>query len=232
MSTIDSIEKEIAELEERQKADQSKLNQLKRAKLKMIEHLEIENESANLKTIDKLIESANKAANKHSVRFEKDEDLDAILISVNDEYIREMILVGYAEVEPVSKALDLFVRNSEALSIICRDFSDSSFFKLDYDDKDFDYIFIKFRLKEVLIEIFLRSSDRINVTARADNLAYANGCVLIRAGKLTYEVSLYDSYDCFNIDAFVSEDCSIKDLNVTIDRLSKEIAKAKVIEED
>lgn len=232
MSTIDSIEKEIAELEERQKADQSKLNQLKRAKLKMIEHLEIENESANLKTIDKLIESANKAANKHSVRFEKDEDLDAILISVNDEYIREMILVGYAEVEPVSKALDLFVRNSEALSIICRDFSDASFFKLDYDDQDFDHIFIKMRLKEVLIEIFLRSSDRINVTARADNLAYGNGCVLIRAGKLTYQVSLYDSYDCFNIDAFVSEDCSIKDLNETIDRLSKEIAKAKVIEED
>ena len=232
MSTIDSIEKEIAELEERRKADRSKLNQLKKTKLKMIEQLEIEQEATNLKTIDGLIESANKDANKHSVRFEKDEDLGAILISVNDEYISESIQIGYAKVEPVSKALDLFVRNAEALSSICRDFNDVSFFKVDYDDKDFEHIFIKFCLKEELIEIFLRSSDRIEVTTRADNLAYANGCVLIRAGKLTYQVSLYDSYDCFNIDAFVSENCSIEDLNETINRLSKEIAKAKVIEEN
>ena len=193
MTTIKSIEKEIAELEERQKSDQSKLNQLRKTKLKLIEQLEIEQEASNLKTIDELVESANKLANKHSVRFEKDEDLDAILISVNDEYISESIQIRYAEVEPVSKALDLFVRNAEALSGICRDFNDVSFFRVYYDNENFEHIFIKFRLKEELIEIFLRSSDRISVTARADNLAYANGCVLIRAGKLTDQVSLYDS---------------------------------------
>lgn len=232
MTTIKSIEKEIAELEERQRSDQSRLSQLRRTKRKLVEQLEIEQEASNLKTIDELVESANKLANKHSVRFEKDEDLGAILISVNDEYISESIQIGYAEVEPVSKALDLFVRNAEALSSICRDFNDVSFFKVDYDDENFEHIFIKFRLKEELIEIFLRSSDRISVTARADNLAYANGCVLIRAGKLTYQVSLYDSCDCFNVDAFVGEECSIDQLHQTIDRLSKEIAKAKVIEED
>lgn len=232
MTTIKSIEKEIAELEERQKSDQSRLSQLRRTKRKLVEQLEIEQEASNLKTIDELVESANKLANKHSVRFEKDEDLDAILISVNDEYISESIQIGYAEVEPVSKALDLFVRNAEALSIICRDFKDVSFFKVDYDDENFEHIFVRFRLKEELIEIFLRSSDRISVTARADNLAYANGCVLIRAGKLTYQVSLYDSYDCFSVDAFIGEECSIDQLHQTIDRLSKEIATAKVIEED
>lgn len=232
MTTIKSIEKEIAELEERQKSDQSRLSQLRRTKRKLVEQLEIEQEASNLKTIDELVESANKLANKHSVRFEKDEDLDTILISVNDEYISESIQIGYAEVEPVSKALDLFVRNAEALSIICRDFSDVSFFRVYYDDENFEHIFIKFRFKEELIEIFLRSSDHISVTARADNLAYANGCVLIRAGKLTYQVSLYDSYDCFNVDAFVGEECSIDQLRQTIDRLSKEIATAKVIEED
>ena len=189
-------------------------------------------EASNLKTIDELVESANKSANKHSVRFEKDEDLDAILISVNGEYISESIPTEFAEVDHISKALDLFVRNAEALSIIYRDFNDVSFFKLDFDDENFDHIFFKMRLKEVLIEIFLHSFDRIKVTARADNLAYANGCVLIRAGKLTYQVSLYDSYECFNIDAFVSEECSIEDLNETIDRLTGEIAKADIIEED
>ena len=232
MATIKSIEKEIAELEERQKSDQSRLNQLRKTKQKMIKQSEIDQTTANLKTIDDLIESANKIANKHSVRFDKDEDLDAILISVNGEYIRESIRVSYAEVNHIPRALDLFVKNAEALSTICRDFSDVSFFRLEYDRVNFKHIFVKFRLKEELIEILLHSYDRIKVTARADNLAYANGCVLIKAGKLTYQVSLYDSYDCFNIDAFVSEDCSIKDLNETINQLSKEISKAKVIEED
>lgn len=232
MSTIDSIEKEIAELEERRKADQAELHRLKKTKLRMLEQSEIEQKLSNQKTIDELVESANKSANKHSVRFDKDEDLEAILILVDDEYISESISTAYAEVDHISKALDLFVRNAEALSIIYRDFNDVDFFRLDFDDENFDHIFFKMRIKEVSIEIFLHSSDRIKVTARANNLAYANGCVLIRAGKLTYQVSLYDSYDCFNIDAFVGEECSIEDLNETIDRLSKEIAKAKVIEED
>ena len=179
-----------------------------------------------------MIESANKSANEHSVQFEKDEYLDAILILVNGEYISESIPTACAEVDHISEALDLFVRNAKALSIIYRDFNDVDFFRLDYDDENFNHIFFKMRIKEVSIEICLHSSDRIKVTARANNLAYANGCVLIRAGKLTYQVSLYDSYDCFNIDAFVGEECSIEDLNETVDRLSKEIAKAKVIEED
>lgn len=232
MATIDSIEKEIAELENQQKAAQSKLNRLRKTKQKLIEQAEIDQTAANLKTIDGLIESANKSANEHSVQFEKDEYLDAILILVNGEYISESIPTACAEVDHVSEALDLFVRNAKALSIIYRDFNDFDFFRLDYDDENFNYIFFKMRIKEVSIEIFLHSSDRIKVTARANNLAYANGCVLIRAGKLTYQVSLCDSYDCFNIDAFVGEECSIEDLNETIDRLSKEIAKAKVIEED
>lgn len=233
MNAIDSIEKEIAELEKKQQKDaKSKLNRLRKTKQKMIKQSEINQTTANLKTIDELIESANESANKHSVRFERDEGLDAILILVDDEYISESISTAYAEVDHISKALDLFVRNAEALSIIYRDFSDASFFRSEYDRVNFNHIFIEFRIKEELIEIFLRSFDRIKVTVCADNLSYANGCVLIRAGKLTYRVSLYDSYDCFNIDAFVSENCSIKDMNVTIDRLSKEIAKAKVIEED
>lgn len=232
MTTIKSIEKEIAELEERQKSDQSRLSQLRRTKRKLVEQLEIEQEASNLKAIDELVESANESANKHSVRFERDEGLDAILILVDGEYISESIPTAYAEVDHISEALDLFVRNAKALSIIYRDFNDVSFFRLDYDDENFDHIFFKMHLKEVPIEIFLHSSDRISVTARADNLAYANGCVLIRAGKLTYQVSLYDSYDCFNVDAFVGEECSIDQLHQTIDRLSKEISKAKVIEED
>ena len=72
MATIKSIEKEIAELEERQKSDQSRLNQLRKTKQKMIKQSEIDQTTANLKTIDDLIESANKIANKHSVRFDKD----------------------------------------------------------------------------------------------------------------------------------------------------------------
>ena len=231
MATIDSIEKEIAELEKQRKDAKSKLNRLRKTKQTLIEQAEIDQTAASLKTIDELIESANKAANEHSVRFEKDEDLDAILILVNGEYISESIPTAYAEVDHISEALDLFVRNAKALSIIYRDFKDVDFFRLDYDDENFNHIFFKMRIKEVSIEIFLHSSDRINVTASV-NLAYANGRVLIGAGRLTYEVSLYDSYDCFNIDAFVGEECSIEDLNETIDRLSKEIAKAKVIEED
>lgn len=52
MTTIKSIEKEIAELEERQKSDQSRLSQLRRTKRKLVEQLEIEQEASNLKTID------------------------------------------------------------------------------------------------------------------------------------------------------------------------------------
>lgn len=232
MATIDSIEKEIAELEKQQKDAQSKLNRLRETKQKLIEQAEIDQTAASLKTIDELIESANKAANEHSVRFEKDEDLDAIFISVNSEYVSETISLESSTVDQVSKSLDLFVRNAEALSTIDRDFNHYDFFKVEYDRANFDRICIRIRIKEVSIEIFLHSSDRIEVTTRANNLAYANGCVLIRAGRLTYEVSLYDSYDCFNIDAFVGEECSIEDLNETIDCLSKEIAKAKVIEEN
>lgn len=232
MTTINSIEKEIAELESQQKSAQSRLKQLRKTKQKLIEQSEIDQTAANLKKLDELVESANKAANKYSVRFDKDEDLEAILISVNEEYISDSIPVSVLQIDRVSKALDLFVKNAKALSIIYRDFNNVDFFRLDYDDENFDHIFFKMRLKEVSIEIFLHSSDRIKVTARANNLAYANGRVLIRAGKLTYEVSLYDSYDCFNIDAFVGEECSIKNLNETIERLSKEISKAEVIEED
>ena len=232
MATIDSIEKEIAELEKQQKDAQSKLDRLRKTKQKLIEQAEIDQTAASLKTIDELIESANKAANEHSVRFEKDEDLDAIFILVNSEYVSETISLESSTVDQVSKSLDLFVRNAEALSTIDRDFNHYDFFRLDYDDENFDHIFFKMRIKEVSIEIFLHSSDRIKVTARANNLAYANGRVLIGAGRLTYEVSLYDSYDCFGVSAFVGEECSIEDLNETIDRLSKEIAKAKVIEED
>lgn len=67
MSTIDSIEKEIAELEERRKSDQAELHRLKKAKLKMLKQSEIEQKLSDQKTIDELIESANKSANKHSV---------------------------------------------------------------------------------------------------------------------------------------------------------------------
>ena len=231
MATIDSIEKEIAELEKQQKDAKSKLNRLRKTKQKLIEQAEIDQTAANLKTIDELIESANKAANEHSVRFEKDEDLDAILILVNGEYISESIPTACAEVDHISEALDLFVRNAKALSIIYRDFNDVDFFRLDYDDENFNHIFFKMRIKEVLIEIFLHSSDRINVTASV-NLAYTNGRVLIGAGRLTYEVSLYDSYDCFGVSAFVGEECSIDRLNQTIDRLTEEIAKADIIEEN
>lgn len=59
MTTIKSIEKEIAELEERQKSDQSRLSQLRRTKRKLVEQLEIEQEASNLKAIDELVESAN-----------------------------------------------------------------------------------------------------------------------------------------------------------------------------
>lgn len=232
MATIDSIEKEIAELEKQQKDAKSKLNRLRKTKQKLIEQAEIDQTAANLKTIDELIESANKAANEHSVRFEKDEDLDAIFILVNSEYVSETISLESSTVDQVSKSLDLFVRNAEALSTIDRDFNHYDFFKVEYDRANFDRIYIRMRIKEVSIEIFLHSSDRIKVTARANNLAYANGCVLIRAGRLTYEVSLYDSYDCFGVSAFVGEECSIDRLNQTIDRLTEEIAKADIIEED
>ena len=231
MTTIKSIEKEIAELEERQKSDQSKLNQLRRTKQKLIEQSKIDQKVADLKTIDELVESANRAANKHSVRFEKDEDLDAILISVNDEYISGSIQTEHAEVDRISKTLDLFVRNTEALSTIYRSFNNGEFFQLDYDDRNFKHIFVTFLLKDITFEIFLRSSDHISVTARVD-LAHRGSCVLIGAGKLTYEVSMHDSYDSFDVDAFIREECSIDQLHQTIDRLSKEIAKAKVIEED
>lgn len=231
MATIDSIEKEIAELEKQQKDAKSRLNRLRKTKQKLIEQAEIDQTAANLKTIDELIESANKAANEHSVQFEKDEYLDAILILVNGEYISESIPTTYAEVDHISEALDLFVRNAEALSIIYRDFNNADFFRLDFDDENFDHVFFKMRIKEVSIEIFLHSSDRINVTASV-NLAYANGRVLIGAGRLTYEVSLYDSYDCFGVSAFVGEECSIDRLNQTIDRLTEEIAKTDIIEED
>ena len=178
-----------------------------------------------------MIESANKAANEHSVRFEKDEDLDAIFILVNSGYVSETISLESSTVDQVSKSLDLFVRNAEALSTIDRDFNHYDFFKVEYDRANFDRICIRIRIKEVLIEIFLHSSDRINVTASV-NLAYANGRVLIGAGRLTYEVSLYDSYDCFGVSAFVGEECSIDRLNQTIDRLTEEIAKTDIIEED
>ena len=221
MATIDSIEKEIAELEKQQKDAKSKLNRLRKTKQKLIEQAEIDQTAASLKTIDELIESANKAANEHSVRFEKDEDLDAIFILVNSEYVSETISLESSTVDQVSKSLDLFVRNAEALSTIDRDFN----------HYNFDRICIRIRIKEVLIEIFLHSSDRINVTASV-NLAYANGRVLIGAGRLTYEVSLYDSYDCFGVSAFVGEECSIDRLNQTIDQLTEEIAKTDIIEED
>lgn len=153
MATIDSIEKEIAELEKQQKDAQSKLNRLRKTKQKLIEQAEIDQTAASLKTIDRLIESANKAANEYSVRFEKDEYLDAILILVNGEYISESIPTAYAEVDHISEALDLFVRNAKALSIIYRDFKDVDFFRLDYDDENFNHIFFKMRIKESLIQL-------------------------------------------------------------------------------
>lgn len=133
MATIYSIEKEIAELEKQQKDAKSKLNRLRKTKQKLIEQAEIDQTSANLKTIDELIESANKAANEHSVRFEKDEDLDAIFILVNSGYVSETISLESSTVDQVSKSLDLFVRNAEALSTIDRDFNHYDFFKVEYD---------------------------------------------------------------------------------------------------
>ena len=231
MATIKSIEQEIAELENQQKAAQSRLNQLRKTKRKMIEQAEIDQKASDLQKIDELIESANKSTNEHSVRFEKDKDLDAIFIMVNDKYVYEAISLESSTFDQVSRALMLFVRNAEALSTIDRDFNEDDVFRLDYDKKDFNHICIELNIDDTSIEIFSHASNRISVTARKD-LTYANGRVLIRAGKLTYEVSLYDSYDSFSIDAFESRDCSIDNLTQTIYQLVNDVSKAYVIEED
>ena len=231
MATIDSIEKEIAELEKQQKDAQSKLNRLRKTKQKLIEQSEIDQKASDLQTIEELIKSANKSANEHSVRFEKDEDLDAIFILVNDKYVSETISLESSTFDRVSRTIMLFVRNAEALSTIDRDFNEDDVLRLNYDWKDLEYVSVESNIGDTSIEIFSHASNRISVTARKD-LTYANGSVLIRAGKLTYEVSLYDSYDSFSIDAFESKDCSIDNLTQTVYQLVNDVSEAYVIEED
>ena len=230
MSDLSSIDEEIAKLEAEQKNSQKKLDLLKKSKKSMLKRAEEDRKSDKRLELDELIESANEKLAETSLQFVNDNTLEAVLIKLDEVHLSEYILTDDLDLQKISKFLDLFSRNVKTIEKIFSTFNDSTdLVRIDYDDKTFKSITFNIFGREYSINIVAKDDEHLTVKLTTE-IDYRSDRVIIRSGNVEYEVSMSDSYDSFNIDVSVSDECSIEELNKTLGRLSFELDKAEVEE--
>lgn len=230
MSDLSSIDKEIAKLEAEQKNSQKKLNLLKKSKKAMLKQAEEDRKFAKLLEFDELIDSANEKLADTSLQFVNDNTLEAVLLKLGDVHLSEYILTDDLDLQKISEFLNLFSRNVKTIEKILNLFNDSTdLVRISYDDQTFKFITLHVFGREYAIKIDAKDDEHLTVRLTTE-IDYRSDRVIIRSGNVEYEVSMSDSYDSFNIDASVSDKCSIEELNKTLARLSFELDKAEVEE--
>lgn len=230
MSDLSSIDKEIAKLEAEQKNSQKKLNLLKKSKKAMFKQAEEDRKFAKLLEFDELIDSANEKLADTSLQFVNDNTLEAVLLKLGDVHLSEYILTDDLDLQKISEFLNLFSRNVKTIEKILNLFNDSTdLVRISYDDQTFKFITLHVFGREYAIKIDAKDDEHLTVRLTTE-IDYRSDRVIIRSGNVEYEVSMSDSYDSFNIDASVSDECSIEELNKTLGRLSFELDKAEVEE--
>lgn len=230
MSDLSSIDKEIAKLEAEQKNSQKKLNLLKKSKKAMLKQAEENRKFTKRLELDELVESTNEKLAETSLQFVNDNNLEAVLIKFEDVHLSEYLLTEDLDLKKISGFLDLFSRNVKTIEKIFKAFNESTdLVRIDYDDKTFKSITFNIFGREYSINIVAKDDDHLTVRLTTE-IDYRSDRVIIRSGNVEYEVSMSDSYDSFDIDASVSDKCSIEELNKTLARLSFELDKAEVEE--
>ena len=230
MSDLSSIDKEIAKLEAEQKNSQKKLDLLKKSKKAMLKQAEENRKLSKRLELDELVESANEKLAETSLQFVNDNTLEAVLIKLDEVHLSEYILTDDLDLQKISKFLDLFSRNVKTIEKIFSAFNESTdLVRINYDDKTFKSITFNIFGREYSINIVAKDDDHLTVKLTTE-IDYRSDRVIIRSGKVEYEVSMSDSYDSFDIDASVSGDCSIDQFDETFERLAKELDKAEVEE--
>lgn len=230
MSNLSTIDKEIAKLEEEQKNSQKKLALLKKSKNAMLKREEEHQKISKRLELDELVESANEKLAETSLRFVNDNTLEAVLIKLNDLHVSEYILTDNLDLNKISKFLDLFSRNVKTIEKIFRLFDDSTdLVRISYDDQTFKFITLHVFGREYAIKIDAKDDNHLTVRLTTE-IDYRSDRVIIKSGKIEYEVSMSDSYDSFDVDASVSGDCSIEQFDETFESLSKDLDKAEVEE--
>lgn len=233
MSNLSAIDEEIAKLEAEQKNSQKKLDLLKKSKKSMLKRAEENRKLSKRLELDELVESANEKLADTSLQFVNDNTLEAVLVKLDDVHLSEYILTDDLDLKKISKFLDLFSRNVKTIEKIFNAFNESTdLVRINYDDKTFKSITFNIFGREYSINIVAKDDDHLTVKLTTE-IDYRSDRVIIKSEKIEYEISMdnsCNSYDSFNIDASVSDKCSIEELNKTLERLSFELDKAEVEE--
>lgn len=230
MSDLSSIDKEIAKLEAEQKNSQKKLALLKKSKDAMLKRAEEDRKFTKRLELDELIDSANEKLADTSLQFVNDNTLEAVLIKLDEVHLSEYILTDDLDLQKISGFLELFSRNVKTIEKILNLFNDSTdLVRISYDDQTFKFITLHVFCREYTIKIDAKGDEHLTVRLTTE-IDYRSDRVIIRSGNVEYEVSMSDSYDSFDIDASVSDKCSIEELNKTLESLSFELEKAEVEE--
>ena len=233
MSDLSSIDEEIAKLEAEQKNSQKKLDLLKKSKNAMLKQAEEDRKISKRLELNELIDSANEKLADASLQFVNDNTLEAVLIKLDCVHLSEYLLTEDLDLKKISELLDLFSRNVKTIEKIFNAFNESTdLVRINYDDKTFKSITFNIFGREYSINIVAKDDAHLTVKLTTE-INYRSDQVIIRSGKIEYEISMdnsCNSYDSFNIDASVSDKCSIEELNKTLRRLSFELDKAEVEE--
>ena len=233
MSNLSAIEEEIAKLEKEQKNSQKKLDLLKKSKKAMLKQDEENRKLSKRLELDELIESANEKLAETSLQFVNDKALEAVLIKLDNVHLSEYILTEDLDLKKISEFLDLFSRNVKTIEKIFSIFNESTdLIRINYDDKTFKSITFDIFGREYSINIVAKDDAHLTVKLTTE-IDYRSDRVVIKSGKIEYEISMdnsCNSYDSFDIDASVSDKCSIEEFNKTLRRLSFELNKAEIEE--
>lgn len=230
MSNLSAIEEEIAKLEKEQKNSQKKLALLKKSKNAMLKQAEENRKFAKRLELDELIDSANEKLADTSFQFVNDNTLEAVLIKLDGVHLSEYILTDDLDLKKISEFLDLFSRNVKTIEKIFSAFNESTdLVRINYDDKTFASITFNIFGREHSINIVAKDDAHLTVRLTTE-IDYRSSRVVIKSGKIEYEISMTDSYDSFDIDASVSDTCSIDEFDKTLEQLSIELNKAEIEE--
>ena len=233
MSNLSAIDEEIANLEAEQKNSQKKLNLLKKSKKAMLKQAEENRKFTKRLELDELVESTNEKLAETSLQFVNDNNLEAVLIKFKDVLLSEYLLTEDLDLKKISGFLELFSCNVKTIEKILNLFNDSTdLVRINYDDKTFKSITFNIFGREYSINIVAKDDEHLTVKLTTE-IDYRSDRVIIKSEKIEYEISMdnsCNSYDSFNIDASVSDNCSIDHFDKTFERLAKELDKAEVEE--
>lgn len=232
MSNLSTIEKEIAKLEKEQKKTQNRLNQLKKSKTAMIEQEKADKKSNDLDKLEKSIYAANDLVSETSLRFVKDDLLEAVLVKLDDIHLDQYVLLKDLDLQKIDQFLELYSRNAKAIEKIYDVFNKSSdLIRSTCDDQHFEFIRFNIYGRKEDITIFATSNDSVKIIV-SKGIEYSSDRVSVISNGIEYSFYMVDSYDSFYIDSSVTGVCKIDQFDTKFNQLLKNLDKAEVIEED